>query len=36
VADPISSDLAALREEIAKLKSRESELESPTEDHYII
>ncbi len=36
VADPVSSDLAALREEIAKLKSRESELESPTEDHYII
>ncbi len=36
VPDPITSDLAALREEIARLKHRESELEMERPDNWII
>jgi serine O-acetyltransferase len=36
VPDPITSDLAALREELARLKRRESELESERPDSWII
>ena len=36
VPDPITSDLAALREEIARLKKRESELETDRPDSWII
>ena len=36
VPDPITSDLAALREEIARLKRRESELEEENPDSWII
>ena len=36
VTDPITGDLSALREDIAKLKQRESELESEGTDNYII
>ena len=36
VPDPITSDLAALREELARLKHRESELEMERPDDWII
>ena len=36
VSDPVSMDLAALRQEIAKLKCLENDLEPQGEDHYII
>ncbi len=36
VPDPISSDLAALREEIARLKAREKELEAAHPDDWVI
>ena len=36
VPDPITSDLAALREEIARLKKRDSELETDRPDSWII
>ena len=36
VPDPITSDLAALREELARLKKRESELEMERPDNWII
>ena len=36
VPDPITSDLAALREELARLKKRESELEMERADNWII
>jgi serine O-acetyltransferase len=36
VTDPITSDLAALREELARLKHRESELEMERPDDWII
>ena len=36
VADPISNDLAALREEIARLKTREKELEAEHPDDWVI
>ena len=36
VPDPITSDLAALREELARLKKRESELEMEQSDNWII
>ena len=36
VTDPVTTDLAALRAEIAKLKCLESEFETEGEDHYII
>ena len=36
VPDPITSDLAALREELARLKKRESELEMERPDSWII
>lgn len=36
VVDPVSAELAALREDIAKLKQRESELEAEGTDNYII
>ena len=36
VTDPITGDLTALREEIARLKQWESRFETETGDHYII
>ena len=36
VADPIGTELAAIQSDIAKLKKRESELESRGEDNWII
>ena len=36
VPDPITSDLSALREELARLKKRESELEMERPDNWII
>ena len=36
VVDPVGAELAALREDIAKLKKRESELESEGTDNWVI
>ena len=36
VADPLSNDLAAIREELARLKTRELELEARGPDNWII